>query len=911
MERVQRVARKATHDDGQSKGKNNNQEHRSFQFTFTKCWAPPTEKNPVTQQGIFEEVGAPIVRSLTQGYNAALLAYGQTGSGKTHTMMGHFGDVGMVVPNDSEEMHEGAGLTPRICSLLFRKLEEEREASSRQKKPEVDGEGKENQTENQVDEEGAQADVVEGRPDAERNVGEGGDVLDAESQVTVQSTVEVSFMEVYNEQCHDLLDPNQNRKSSLRVNGGGQVEGLSQVVVESYPELEGLLCFGQQWRTVGATKMNAASSRSHAVFVLVLTRRRKRQKIRTEVVSKLFLVDLAGSERVKRSGAINHGNQFNEACKINQSLLTLGIVIDKLAKQATAKAESKLLAPSASAPGEVAAGGNDRITSTLREHIPFRDSVLTTILQDALGGNSKTSIIATVSTAGSSVEETLSTLRYASIASTIVTTAAVSETPWVKKMRALQQQVTELQEKLKARRIAAEVEFDKSIELGKKEAREEGRRRSRKWEKEEGEQARKLALVAREVEARATVLQLEQEQARKEHAERMLALEAQRESEQKELLTTIEDLRRRLDGRTTQLQVAGEELDTMKTQLHSARALVVQHYAVSAAKVAAYVALEVAAGAMVAEQERLEEQRRRAEGGGGGRGGGVLQRARQQRLEKEVEKEAEERASQSAKRAAELEANRGAVGEEALGVLSSQSQPEIDIEIGMVGTDPALGPNSQEQLKVDGKGPNPSLVVGKPAMLDLVLDCRRDGDGVGDGGTDDADELEALAAEIAPLTPNISNGRGYSGEERAALDAIAPPSPVALRPLDGGDEGEGECEGEGEGEEHMSMARVDAVAPLAVALVRLDARVDAADDSFAVLEHKAAALRNHRLEERIQEVMRQNEELHTKLLLIAGGEGKAAGDGDGDEAAGAADGGGRKKPRNNKKGEKSSVCAIS
>jgi hypothetical protein len=172
-------------------------------------------------------------------------------------MMGHFGDVGMIVPNNAGEMHEGAGLTPRICSLLFRKLAEEKEASARakQKKPEMDDDGKENQTKNQTEQEapdemdGAAEEEGEGVEEGGECEIDSGDVMGPDS--TVQSTVEVSFMEVYNEQCHDLLDPNQNRKSSLRVNGGGQVEGLSQVVVESYAELEGLLLFGQQWRTVG------------------------------------------------------------------------------------------------------------------------------------------------------------------------------------------------------------------------------------------------------------------------------------------------------------------------------------------------------------------------------------------------------------------------------------------------------------------------------------------------------------------------------------------------------------------------------------------------------------------------------------------------------------------------------------
>nr|XP_033791359.1 kinesin-like protein KIF13B isoform X2 [Geotrypetes seraphini] len=237
--------------------------------------------------------------------------------------------------------------------------------------------------------------------------------------------VEVSYMEIYNEKVRDLLDPKGSRQS-LKVREhkvlGPYVDGLSKMAVASYKDIESLMSEGNKSRTVAATNMNEESSRSHAVFNIILTHTLYDVQTGTsgEKVSKLSLVDLAGSERATKTGAA--GERLKEGSNINKSLTTLGLVISALADQAAGKNKNKF--------------------------VPYRDSVLTWLLKDSLGGNSKTAMVATVSPAADNYDETLSTLRYADRAKNIVNHAVVNEDPNARIIRELREEVEKLKDQL-------------------------------------------------------------------------------------------------------------------------------------------------------------------------------------------------------------------------------------------------------------------------------------------------------------------------------------------------------------------------------------------------------------------------------------------------------------------------------
>uniref|UniRef100_A0A3P9IIN3 Kinesin family member 13A n=1 Tax=Oryzias latipes TaxID=8090 RepID=A0A3P9IIN3_ORYLA len=237
--------------------------------------------------------------------------------------------------------------------------------------------------------------------------------------------VEVSYMEIYNEKVRDLLDPKGSRQS-LKVREhkvlGPYVDGLSQLAVTNFEDIEVLMSEGNKSRTVAATNMNEESSRSHAVFSIIVTQTLfdLQSGNSGEKVSKMSLVDLAGSERVSKTGAA--GERLKEGSNINKSLTTLGCVISALADQSSGKGKPKF--------------------------VPYRDSVLTWLLKDNLGGNSKTAMIATVSPAADNYEETLSTLRYADRAKRIVNHAVVNEDPNARIIRELREEVEKLRVQL-------------------------------------------------------------------------------------------------------------------------------------------------------------------------------------------------------------------------------------------------------------------------------------------------------------------------------------------------------------------------------------------------------------------------------------------------------------------------------
>uniref|UniRef100_A0A3B4EKU4 Kinesin motor domain-containing protein n=1 Tax=Pygocentrus nattereri TaxID=42514 RepID=A0A3B4EKU4_PYGNA len=243
-------------------------------------------------------------------------------------------------------------------------------------------------------------------------------------------SVEVSYMEIYCERVRDLLNPKS--AGALRVREhpimGPYVEDLSKLAVTSYSDITHLMDCGNKARTVAATNMNETSSRSHAVFTIIFTQRRRDQltSLDTEKVSKVSLVDLAGSERADSSGA--KGMRLKEGANINKSLTTLGKVISALAEMSSKKRKS--------------------------EFIPYRDSVLTWLLKENLGGNSRTAMIAALSPADISYEETLSTLRYADRAKQIRCNAIINEDPNARLIRELKEEVSRLREILLAQGLS-------------------------------------------------------------------------------------------------------------------------------------------------------------------------------------------------------------------------------------------------------------------------------------------------------------------------------------------------------------------------------------------------------------------------------------------------------------------------
>ena len=329
-------------------------------FTYDHCFNSlnPAEPNFTSQDDVFECVGRDILDNAFKGYNACILAYGQTGSGKSYTMMG-------------SRTGPEAGIIPRLCDSLFNRI---------------------------------------------------GEMSAAEQE----TKVEVSYMEIYNEKVFDLLDLTSPCKSGLKVREhnvlGPYVDGLSQLAVISYQEIEDLMIEGNKSRTVASTNMNNESSRSHAVFTVILTFTLKDplSGVTGEKVSRISLVDLAGSERAVKTGAV--GERLKEGSNINKSLTTLGLVISKLSDQASGKAKDKF--------------------------VPYRDSALTWLLKDNLGGNSKTVMVATISPALDNYEETLSTLRYADRAKRIVNHAVVNEDPNARIIRELRAEVDALKEML-------------------------------------------------------------------------------------------------------------------------------------------------------------------------------------------------------------------------------------------------------------------------------------------------------------------------------------------------------------------------------------------------------------------------------------------------------------------------------
>jgi hypothetical protein len=228
--------------------------------------------------------------------------------------------------------------------------------------------------------------------------------IEANSSPSISYTVRVSYFEVYNEHVRDLLVPRQDPPYYLKIResptDGPYVKDLTEVSVRTIGEIMRLMRSGDINRTTASTKMNDTSSRSHSVFTIVLKQIQHDMDTdeTTERLARIRLVDLAGSERAKATEAT--GQRLREGSNINKSLTTLGRVIAALTDNKSSRIGK-------------------------RDIVPYRDSILTWLLKDSLGGNSKTAMIACISP--SDYEETLSTLRYADQAKHIRTRAVVNQ----------------------------------------------------------------------------------------------------------------------------------------------------------------------------------------------------------------------------------------------------------------------------------------------------------------------------------------------------------------------------------------------------------------------------------------------------------------------------------------------------
>ncbi|KAK2952099.1 putative Kinesin-II 95 kDa subunit [Blattamonas nauphoetae] len=232
---------------------------------------------------------------------------------------------------------------------------------------------------------------------------------------------ECSFLEMYNEKLQDLLDPKTTKTISVRESPtkGIFVDNCLEELVETYAEINKLLEDGNKARTVAATAMNSTSSRSHSVLTIFFTRKELISGKTTQRQSRINLVDLAGSERQSKTGAT--GDRLTEAAAINTSLSALGNVIKALA--------------------DISSGKKNIF-------VPYRDSLLTRMLQDSLGGNSKTIMIAAMSPASSNYDEGISTLQYADRAKQIKNKPVVNESETDKLINSLKAEIAALKEQL-------------------------------------------------------------------------------------------------------------------------------------------------------------------------------------------------------------------------------------------------------------------------------------------------------------------------------------------------------------------------------------------------------------------------------------------------------------------------------
>ncbi|KAJ3121316.1 Kinesin-like protein kif1b [Nowakowskiella sp. JEL0407] len=346
-----------------------------------------TPKNS-SQLDVFNDLGTELLSHSIMGYNTCIFAYGQTGSGKSFTMMG------------DTHPSENVGLIPRICSALFQNLSQNANGETNEDIP-----------------------------------------------IPSKYSVSISYYEIYNERVFDLLS-SSSTSQSLKIREhpslGPYIVDLAALVVDSVDSILRLLEIGNKRRSTAGTNMNEKSSRSHAVFTIVLTQEftsANGTSGTSRKVSKISLVDLAGSERANATGAT--GVRLKEGGSINKSLAALGNVIYALGEN------SEKSGGVAANPKRLSKKNSLSNLKNKLVHVPYRDSVLTYLLKDSLGGSSKTYMIATLSPSPIHYEETLSTLRFVDRVKKVINNSKINEIKTVEEIvKSLKEEVKKLKDKL-------------------------------------------------------------------------------------------------------------------------------------------------------------------------------------------------------------------------------------------------------------------------------------------------------------------------------------------------------------------------------------------------------------------------------------------------------------------------------
>ncbi|CBZ23930.1 putative kinesin [Leishmania mexicana MHOM/GT/2001/U1103] len=424
----------------------------------------------MSQAGVYEAVGRPLLQHALEGYNSTLMAYGQTGSGKTYTMMGDHRD---------DEDGEGAGIIPRMCRDLFHELNNRSFTA----------------------------------PSGER----------------LSWEVHVRYVEVYCEKISDLLNCGASvgiREEITPQSATFALVGARRVKVAATDDLLQALAIGNKWRRTASTKLNDRSSRSHALFLIDLTEIISFTEPDGTVASapskglSIRLVDLAGSERVSETGV--HGQKLREVKDINLSLFTLGCVIECLSDP-----KRRGIKP------------------------PYRDSVLTKLLRDAFGGNSKTTMVCTISPCEAQHLQTVQTLHYAAKARHVLNKPRVKEDPSAMELRRANEELVALRRQLdEAQHNGNHYE---SIEAELREAN----MRLRREQKEA--RLRKQVMERREADLAARMRELEDQ--REAYEAQMQALEAEVERARVQQEKREKELRRAHEMATEYARVRLEEME--------------------------------------------------------------------------------------------------------------------------------------------------------------------------------------------------------------------------------------------------------------------------------------------------------------------------------------------------------------
>ncbi|XP_077679703.1 kinesin-like protein KIF3A isoform X2 [Eretmochelys imbricata] len=320
----------------------------------------------------------------------------------------------------------------------------------------------------------------------------------AKAEGDTRFLVRVSYLEIYNEEVRDLLGKDQTQRLEVkeRPDVGVYIKDLSAYVVNNADDMDRIMTLGHKNRSVGATNMNEHSSRSHAIFTITIECSEKGVDGNMHVrMGKLHLVDLAGSERQTKTGAT--GQRLKEATKINLSLSTLGNVISALVDGKST-------------------------------HVPYRNSKLTRLLQDSLGGNSKTMMCANIGPADYNYDETISTLRYANRAKNIKNKARINEDPKDALLRQFQKEIEELKKKLEEGEeisgsdISGSEDEDEEEEEDDGEVGEDGEKRKKRRGKKKVSPDKMVEMQAKieeERKALETKLDMEEEERNKARAE--------------------------------------------------------------------------------------------------------------------------------------------------------------------------------------------------------------------------------------------------------------------------------------------------------------------------------------------------------------------------------------------------------